>query len=117
MTPSAPAPSALLQATRVLAKQRWQFAALLTLCMVGVYFSFIGLVAFRPAWLATPLGDGLTLGILLGALVIVATWLLTLSYVSWANRVYDPALLALRATQQAAREAAATTGATSTETR
>jgi uncharacterized membrane protein (DUF485 family) len=35
---------------------------------------------------------GLTLGILLGAGVIVAAWLLTLVYVRWANRVYDPEL-------------------------
>jgi uncharacterized membrane protein (DUF485 family) len=35
---------------------------------------------------------GLSLGILLGALVIVAAWTLTFVYVSWANRVYDPAL-------------------------
>ncbi len=114
MPPSAPAPSALLLATRVLARQRWRFAALLTLCMVGVYFGFIGLVAFRPTLLATPLGDGLTLGIVLGALVIVAAWLLTWRYVSWANRVYDPALLALRATQQAARDATATNNARET---
>ena len=39
---------------------------------------------------------GLSLGILLGALVIVASWLLTWVYVRWANAHYDPALRALR---------------------
>ena len=64
--------------------------------MVVVYFGFIALVAFRPALLGTLVSDGLSLGIVLGALVIVAAWLLTFTYVSWANRVYDPALAALR---------------------
>ncbi len=65
--------------------------------MVIVYFGFITLVAFRPLMLAQLLHDGLSLGILLGALVIVSAWMLTFAYVSWANRVYDPALARLRA--------------------
>ncbi len=86
-----------IDATRALAAQRWRIAATLTAGMVVVYFGFIALVAYRPALLATLLHDGLSLGILLGALVIVAAWTLTFVYVSWANRVYDPALAALRA--------------------
>jgi len=70
--------------------------------MVLVYFGFIALVAFRPATLARLIQPGLSLGIVLGALVIVAAWLLTLAYVSWANRVYDPALAALRVQRDAA---------------
>ena len=38
---------------------------------------------------------GLTLGILLGALVIVASWILTWVYVRWAATHYDPAIRAL----------------------
>ena len=85
-----------LRATRRVADQRWRVAALLTAAMVTIYFGFIALVAFAPGWLATRLSDGLSLGIVLGALVIVSAWLLTYAYVSWANRVYDPALEALR---------------------
>jgi uncharacterized membrane protein (DUF485 family) len=88
--------SALVDATRHLAARRWRLAASLTVLMVLVYFGFIALVAFRPLVLARLLQEGLSLGIVLGALVIVAAWLLTLTYVSWANRVYDPALAALR---------------------
>lgn len=91
------ASSAALDATRAVAAQRWRVAALLTVAMVGVYFGFIALVAFRPTLLATRVGDGLTVGIVLGACVILAAWLLTWVYVSWANRVYDPALAALEA--------------------
>jgi uncharacterized membrane protein (DUF485 family) len=38
---------------------------------------------------------GLTLGILLGALVIVASWILTWVYVRWAAAHYDPGIKAL----------------------
>ncbi len=85
-----------MAATRTLAAQRWRVAAVLTAGMVVVYFGFISLVAFAPKRLASLLHEGLSLGILLGALVIVAAWTLTFVYVSWANRVYDPALHALR---------------------
>jgi uncharacterized membrane protein (DUF485 family) len=95
-----PAPSArsvaLVDATRALALRRWRIAATLTALMVLVYFGFIALVAFRPLLLGRLLGAGLSLGIVLGALVIVAAWTLTFVYVTWANRVYDPALAALR---------------------
>ncbi|MEQ1690453.1 MAG: DUF485 domain-containing protein [Gemmatimonas sp.] len=85
-----------VEATRALAARRWRIAAALTACMVFVYFGFIALVAYQPARLATLLQDGLSVGILLGALVIVAAWTLTFVYVTWANRVYDPALAGLR---------------------
>jgi uncharacterized membrane protein (DUF485 family) len=96
-------PAAVLTSARALSSRRWRVAAGLTLAMVAVYFGFILLVAFRPASLATALGDGLSLGIVLGALVIVAAWLLTLVYVRWANTQYDPALAALRAELASAR--------------
>jgi uncharacterized membrane protein (DUF485 family) len=92
---------ALLNATRTLAAKRWRVAAVLTLCMVVVYFGFIALVAYDAALLATLLHEGLSLGILLGALVICAAWALTFIYISWTNRVYDPALSALRSQQSA----------------
>ena len=95
-TPNASAAASAAEATRALAAQRWRIAASLTVCMVSVYFGFIALVAYQPKMLAGLLHEGLSLGILLGALVIVAAWVLTFIYVSWANRVYDPALAALR---------------------
>jgi uncharacterized membrane protein (DUF485 family) len=62
---------------------------------VLIYFGFIALVAFGRPVLAVQVTPGLSLGILLGALVIVASWVLTWVYVRWANRVYDPAVRAL----------------------
>ncbi|MEN9508605.1 MAG: hypothetical protein RLZZ621_1168 [Gemmatimonadota bacterium] len=92
------ATSALLQASRTVARQRWRVAATLTAGMVVIYFGFILLVAFRPASLGVLVADGLSIGIVLGIVVILAAWVLTYAYVSWANRVYDPALATLRAT-------------------
>ena len=82
---------------RALAAARGRIAALLTAVMIVIYFGFILLIAFGRDILARRLMPGLTVGILLGALVIVASWLLTWVYVRWANRRYDPALAAIRA--------------------
>jgi uncharacterized membrane protein (DUF485 family) len=81
---------------RAVAHARNRIAFALTAAVVLVYFSFIGAVAFARPALGRIVMPGLSLGILLGALVIVAAWLLTLVYVRWANTRYDPALRALR---------------------
>jgi len=65
--------------------------------MMAVYFGFILLVAFDKPLLGRLLRPGLSLGTLLGVLVIVAAWVLIWVYVRWANRHYDPAVRALRA--------------------
>jgi uncharacterized membrane protein (DUF485 family) len=81
---------------RELARARMRVSLLLTAAVVSIYFGFIGAVAFaRPAlgWLLTP---GLSLGIVLGAAVIVVSWMLTWIYVRWANTYYDAAVRDLR---------------------
>lgn len=75
-----------------LARRRWRVAITLTILVVMVYFGFVLLVAYNKPLMGRLVSPGLTLGILLGAGVIVAAWLLTLVYVRWANRVYDPEL-------------------------
>ena len=76
-------------------RARWRMALTLTGATVLLYFGFIALVAFGRQLLAVQVMPGLSLGILLGALVIVASWLLTWVYVRWANNVYDPQVKAL----------------------
>ena len=80
---------------KALAARRWRIALTLTAVMIAIYFGFIALIAYDRPLLATLVAPGLTLGILLGALVIVVSWLLTYGYVRWANTRYDPALRAL----------------------
>jgi uncharacterized membrane protein (DUF485 family) len=73
-----------------LARERWRVTFCLTSAIVVCYFGFILLVAFAKESLAILLLPGLSLGIVLGASVIVAAWLLTYAYVRWANRRFDP---------------------------
>jgi len=81
---------------RALTRRRSRVAVVLTAAMMIIYFGFILLVAFRPELLATLIVPGLSLGILMGALVIVSAWLLTFIYVRWANTVYDDEVNRLR---------------------
>lgn len=81
---------------RDLSRARLRISVALTAAVVAVYFGFIGAVAFAPEILGRTIVPGLSIGILFGASVIVAAWLLTWVYVRWANAVYDPALRALR---------------------
>ena len=82
-----------------LAARRWRVAIWLSVVMLIAYYGFILLVAFDRPLLSTILlngttgagaaSPGLSLGILLGALVIVSAWVLTSIYVIWANNKYD----------------------------
>jgi uncharacterized membrane protein (DUF485 family) len=77
------------EALQALARLRWRMAIALSAVMVVIYFGFILLIAFNKeamGWLVVP---GLSVGILLGALVIVLTWATTWFYVRWANRYVD----------------------------
>lgn len=84
-----------LRLERLAARRGW-LAAILTALMTTIYFGFMLLVAYRKEWLGGRLHEGLSRGILLGALVIVAAWALTFVYVRWANGVYDPAIRAIK---------------------
>lgn len=64
--------------------------------MMIIYFGFILLVAFNKPLLGTLLVPGLSLGILLGALVIISAWVLIYFYVRWANTYYDKKLSRLQ---------------------
>lgn len=79
-----------------MAATQWKIAVSLTAAMVAIYFGFILLVAYQKPLLGRLLVPGLSLGILLGALVIVAAWVLTWVYVRWANTRYDEELRSLR---------------------
>jgi uncharacterized membrane protein (DUF485 family) len=81
---------------RRLAAARWRIALLLTAAMMAIYFGFILLVAYNKPLLTSTLVPGLSYGILLGALVIIAARVLMFVYVAWANRHHDAAVDALR---------------------
>jgi uncharacterized membrane protein (DUF485 family) len=77
---------------RRLAVRRDRFAVLLTATIIVVYFGFILLIAFNKPLMGSLIRPGLSVGILMGALVIVISWLSTWIYVRWANAHYDPEL-------------------------
>ncbi len=84
--------TSVVKTLRDLDTARWRVALTLTGVMVLLYFGFVLLVAYGRNLLAIQVVPGLTLGILLGALVIVASWILTWVYVRWAARHYDPGI-------------------------
>jgi uncharacterized membrane protein (DUF485 family) len=80
-----------------LVRRRWRIGGLLTAVMMVGYFGFILLVAFaKPAAGTLIAGGRVSVGIVLGACVIVLAPVLTAIYVRWANRRYDPAVQQLR---------------------
>ena len=72
-----------------LSAARWRIAIVLTLAMMILYFGFILLVAFNKPLLGRAILPGLSVGILLGVVVIVASWVLIWIYARWANNHYD----------------------------
>lgn len=62
----------------------------LTIVMLVVYYGYIGLIAFDKAFLAQPMGTGVTtIGIPIAFGVIVFTIVITGIYVRRANGEYD----------------------------
>ncbi|MNF65722.1 Inner membrane protein YjcH [compost metagenome] len=74
-----------------LARARSRTTWILSALVLAAYFLFMALAACRPDLLHLPLyaGSHLSLGLPLGALLILACWLLTGWYVHRANTHYD----------------------------
>ena len=85
------------------AAARWRLAILLTAVMTVIYVGFILLIAFNKPLLGTILMPGLSLGILLGVLLIITAWTLILIYVRWTNTHYDSTVAAVRRDRRAGR--------------
>lgn len=88
--------------TRV-AAARWKLAVLLTTIMTLTYVGFILLIAFNKPLLGTVLMPGLSLGIVLGVMLILLAWGLILIYVRWTNTHYDFRVTAVRDDRRAGR--------------
>ena len=81
---------------RRLVARRWRISLALTACLFLLYYGYILLVATNKTLLSRRVGETTTLGIPMGAAVIVGAWTLTAIYVAWANRYYDPEVARLR---------------------
>jgi uncharacterized membrane protein (DUF485 family) len=80
-----------------LVARRWRVSLVLSALLFVLYYGYIVLIASNRALLSRRIGEVTTLGIPLGAAVIVGAWLLTAVYVWWANRHYDSEAARLRA--------------------
>jgi uncharacterized membrane protein (DUF485 family) len=74
-----------------LAGKRSRFALLLSAIVLMSYYAMMMLVAFAPEALRTPIAEGatLTIGVPIGAAIIIGSWLLTGWFVSRANGEFD----------------------------
>jgi len=79
-----------------LVRLRLMIASSLTTVMVAIYFCFMASFAFAKPMLGAILAPGLSLGILLGVLVIICSFILCLVYVTWANAFFDPGISAMK---------------------
>src|SRR5450830_1687459 len=68
-----------------LRRKRNGLGVLLTILMLVVYYGYIALIAFDKAFLAQPIGTGVTIG--MG--VIIFTIVITAIYVKRANGEFD----------------------------
>jgi uncharacterized membrane protein (DUF485 family) len=75
---------------RQLVRRRWNVSLALTAVLFLLYYGYIVLIALDRAFLSQRIGRVTTLGIPIGAAVIVGSWILTALYIVWANRQYDP---------------------------
>ena len=74
-----------------LTRRRSKFAWTLSAIVLVVYYGFILVVGFAPGVLGTPIAAGktLTVGIPIGACIIIMAWLLTGVYIRRANKEFD----------------------------
>lgn len=74
-----------------LSRSRSKLSWLLTCIALGTYFAYMLLAAYTPKLLHMPLylGSHLTVGIPVGAFIIIAAWGLTGWYVHRANTRFD----------------------------
>jgi uncharacterized membrane protein (DUF485 family) len=79
---------------RALATAQWRIV--LAAAMVAIHLGFVLLIAYNKPLLGKLSVPGVSISIPSGALVIVASWLLTWVWVWWANTQYDAELQNLR---------------------
>ncbi len=82
---------------RLVARQ-WRMSLVLTACLFALYYGYILLIALNKPLLSRRVDDATTIGIPIGAAVIVGSWVLTAIYVIWANRRHDPEVDRLKRT-------------------
>jgi uncharacterized membrane protein (DUF485 family) len=73
-----------------LVKKRWTVSMILLGTLFIIYYGFIILIATNKPFITKKIGVVTTIGIPIAVLVIIVSWLLTLIYVNYSNKKYDP---------------------------
>src|ERR687886_2345076 len=60
------------------------------------YFLFVLLSAYAPSFMATKVVGTINVGLIFGLLQFVSTFAITIAYMRWADREFDPTADALR---------------------
>ena len=81
---------------KALVRKRVSVSVTLTIVMLLVYFGFILTIAFNKEFLATKIGEHITIGLPIGIGIIVFAWVLTGIYTWWANGSYDKSVRELK---------------------
>lgn len=74
---------------RHLVARRWRVSLLLTAALFVLYYGYILLIALNKPLVSARIGEATPIGIPLGAAVILGSWVLTATYIIWANRHFD----------------------------
>jgi uncharacterized membrane protein (DUF485 family) len=93
-----------------LVSDRKSFGWTLAIIMLAIYYGYIAIVAFAPSIIAIPLFGSITVGIVLGAAIILAAIVLTGVYVLRANSEYDDLTKAIVAAASAGSKSAMPAG-------
>jgi len=72
-----------------LVSERKSFGWTLAIITLVIYYGFLAVVAFAPQVISTKVSGDITIGIIIGVAVILASILLTGIYVLRANSEYD----------------------------
>ena len=72
-----------------LVSERKSFSWTLTIITLVIYYGFIAIVAFAPGVISAKVAGDITIGIILGVAIILASIVLTGIYVMRANDEYD----------------------------
>lgn len=79
-----------------LRSSRTSITAILTVLTLITYYGYIFLLAYGKSSLSTKIGTNITLGLPIGAAVIIICWALTFIYAMWANTRYDQMVAELK---------------------
>lgn len=74
---------------KTLVRKRWTFSYIMLAILFVVYFGYLFLISLDKEQMVTLVAPNITLGIVLFVAVILIAWVLTITYVLWANSSYD----------------------------